>query len=182
MKIAIGTLRAPKIDGIKEGVAKCPYFDAVRENIEYITRDVSSDIPHMPRTFAETMQGAKNRARNVRALVPDADYSIGIEGGTSYIEETPFLYGCVYIENSAGEGHYGLSPMVEVPPACTRMIYEEGKELGPVMEELSGIVDIRSTNGSMGAWTDDMFTRKDEFVVAFQAGIAPFFNAYYRAP
>lgn len=48
------------------------------------------------------------------------------------------------------------------------------------MGELSGKVHIASENGSMGAWTEDMFTRKDEFEVAMKAAIAPFFNKYYR--
>lgn len=48
------------------------------------------------------------------------------------------------------------------------------------MGELSGRVDIRSENGSMGAWSEDMFTRKDEFSVAMKAAMAPFFNKYYK--
>lgn len=48
------------------------------------------------------------------------------------------------------------------------------------MEQLSGIVDIRSQNGSMGAWSNDMFTRADEFAVATKAAMSPFFNPYYK--
>jgi non-canonical (house-cleaning) NTP pyrophosphatase len=42
-----------------------------------------------------------------------------------------------------------LSPAIEVPKKIEKMLYDEGKELGPIMEELSGVVDIRSKNGSM---------------------------------
>jgi inosine/xanthosine triphosphatase len=179
MKFAIGTLRAPKVEGIKEGVATCPYFDSVREKIEFIPMNVSSDISHMPTTFDDVMQGAKNRADNLITAGVVADYFVGIEGGTAYIGERAYLFGSVYVRDAAGKGHYGFSPMVEVPIVCERMIYGEGKELGPIMEELSGVVDLRSQNGSMGAWTNDMFTRKDEFVVAFKAAIAPFYNEFY---
>jgi len=48
------------------------------------------------------------------------------------------------------------------------------------MGELSGNTNIRSENGSMGAWSDDMFTRADEFSAAFKAAIAPFYNEYYK--
>lgn len=180
MKIAIGTLRAPKVEGIKQGVAECPYFDAVRDDIEYLTRDVSSDISHMPTTFAMAMAGAKNRADNLRKESIVADYYVGIEGGTAYMGERAVIFGCVYVRDTQGVGHYGFSAMAEVPRVCVRMIYDEGKELGPIMEALSGVTDIRSANGSFGAWTDDMFTRKDEFVMAFKAAIAPFYNAYYQ--
>jgi non-canonical (house-cleaning) NTP pyrophosphatase len=59
-------------------------------------------------------------------------------------------------------------------------LYEEKMDLGPLMSELSGITNIASQNGSLWAWSDDMFTRKDEFSAAFQAAIAPFFNKYYQ--
>lgn len=179
MKIAIGTLRKPKIDGIAAGVTQCPYFKE-HLDIEYLPQEVSSDIAHMPLTVDEVMQGAMNRAQNMKKNNVEADYYIGIEGGTTRFGEKAYIFGCVYIENVSGEGHFGFSPMVEVPSVVERLLYEEGKELGPVMGELSGKTDIRSENGSMGAWTDDMFTRKDEFSVAFQAAIAPFYNQYYN--
>ncbi len=179
MKIAIGTLRKPKIDGIKEGVSSCPYFRDVLESIEFIPTEVSSDISHMPLTIQEVMQGAFNRARNLIKLGIEADYYIGIEGGVSRFGEKAYIFGCVYIQNATGEGHYGFSPMAEVPKLVDARLYENGEELGHIMGELSGRTDIRSENGSMGAWTDDMFTRKDEFVDAFKAAIAPFYNSFY---
>lgn len=69
---------------------------------------------------------------------------------------------------------------MEIPPVVTRMLYEEGKELGPVMEALKGSVAIRSDEGSMAAWSGDMLVRTDEFSLAFKAAISPFFNEYYK--
>lgn len=180
MKIAIGTLRTPKVEGIRSGVATCPYFAEVESGVEYITRNVSSGISHMPTTVSEVMEGAKNRADNLVKETIVADYYVGIEGGTSYIGESSYIFGCVYVRDSAGVGHFGFSPMIEVPSICERMIYEEGKELGPIMDELSGMLDMRSANGAMGAWSNNMFSRKDEFALAFKAAIAPFYNEYYR--
>ena len=53
MKIALGTERAPKIQGIKEGVAVCPYFQDDRDSIEYICKGVPSDISEMPLSIEE---------------------------------------------------------------------------------------------------------------------------------
>jgi non-canonical (house-cleaning) NTP pyrophosphatase len=53
------------VEGVKEAVLECPYFQDV-ENIEYILESVSSDISDMPLTIEETMTGARNRAQNVR--------------------------------------------------------------------------------------------------------------------
>ncbi|MDD2907228.1 MAG: inosine/xanthosine triphosphatase [Candidatus Gracilibacteria bacterium] len=178
MKIAIGTTRAPKVDGIKNGIKNCPYFKDIE--VEYILESVSSDISDMPLSIEETMQGAKNRANNLKKSGIIADFYIGIEGGTTQIGDKKYIGGIVYIEDNKSKGHYGFSPMMEVPKLVVKKLYEEGLELGPVMGELSGKTDIRSENGSMGAWSNDMLTRVDEFSSAFQAAISPFFNDYYK--
>lgn len=69
---------------------------------------------------------------------------------------------------------------MEVPDIVERMLYEEGQELGPAMEALKGSVATRSEEGSMGAWSDNMLIRKDEFSLAFKAAISPFYNEYYK--
>lgn len=55
MRIAIGTTKKPKIDGVKEGIAECPYLSKI-ETIEYITQKVESDVSDMPLDINETMQ------------------------------------------------------------------------------------------------------------------------------
>jgi len=178
MKIAIWTLREPKIQAIKEAIKACPYFS--QKEIEYIAQKVPSDVSDMPLSLEETMKGAQNRARNLKNIWVEADFYVGLEWGTFKVGDRTFLLGVVYVENSVWEGHFGLSPAIEVPKKIEKMLYEEGKELGPIMEELSGVVDIRSKNGSMWAWSDDMLTRKEEFVLAFQAAISPFYNSFYK--
>ena len=69
---------------------------------------------------------------------------------------------------------------MEVPEAIAHKLYVEHLELVPIMAELSGKTDIRSENGSMGAWSEDMLTRKDEFESAFKAAISPFYNKYFK--
>ncbi|NDK09801.1 DUF84 family protein [Candidatus Gracilibacteria bacterium] len=179
MKIAIGTTRLPKLEGIKKGILDCPYFQDILSEIEYFPHNVASEISDMPLSLDEVMLGAKNRATNLKTL-ETADFYIGIEGGTSSIGNKKYIFGVVYIENNQSEGHYGFSPMMEVPSLIEKKLYQEGLELGPIMGELSGNTDIRSENGSMGAWSNDMLTRTDEFSAAFKAAIAPFYNEYYK--
>ncbi len=181
LKFAVGTTRAPKVDGIKAGLQECALrYPELSVPQEFVLQSTASGVSDMPLSIEETMQGAKNRARALLESGIEADYYVGIEGGTSRFGQKAYLFGTVYVLNRAGEGHFGISPMIEVPSKVDSMLYEEGKELGPVMAELSGKVDIRSENGSMGAWSEDMFTRKDEFEVAMKAAMAPFFNRYYR--
>jgi inosine/xanthosine triphosphatase len=178
---AVGTTRAPKVDGIKAGLEICArHYPSLAGENAFVCEKTESGVSDMPLSIEETMQGAKNRANNLLVQGIEADYYVGIEGGVSRFGEKAYLFGTVYVQNREGEGHFGVSPMIEVPSAIDRMLFEEGKELGPVMAELSGKVDIRSENGSMGAWSEDMFTRKDEFEVAMKAAMAPFFNTFYK--
>ncbi len=180
MKIAIGTTSSPKVAWVQEAVALCPYFASDRNNIEYILEKVPSDVADMPLSLEVTLEWARNRAMNLRKRWAEADFYVGIEGGVWPILGKKVLGGTIFIINKAGEEHFGISQVMEVPSIIERMLYEEGKELGPVMEALKGSVHSRSEEGSMGAWSDNMLVRKAEFTLAFQAAISPFFNEYYK--
>lgn len=179
MKIAIWTLKTPKIEWIKSAIKSCPYFTDIKERVEYILESVPSDISDMPLSIEETMNGARNRAQNIKKKWIIADYYVGIEWGTTDIMWTKYIGWIIYVENESWEWHFWFSPMLEVPKKVEKMLYVDGLELGPVMSELSGITNIQSQNGSMWAWSDDMFTRKDEFEDAFKSAIAPFYNKFY---
>lgn len=179
MKIAIGTTRTPKIEGIKKGIETCPFLADIKDEITYFPHNVDSGISDMPLSIDEVMLWAKNRAQNLKSL-ESADYYIGIEWGTTAIGDKKYIFWVVYIENNLLEWHYGFSPMMELPRIIELKLYEEWLDLGPVMGELSGNTNLRSENGSMGAWSSDMLTRTDEFESAFKAAISPFYNEYYR--
>ena len=180
MKIAIWTLREPKIEWIKEWVNNTPYLKDISDQISYVLEKVPSDVSDMPLSIEETMKGAENRARNLQDKWIEADYYVWIEWWTTDFMWKKYIFWSVYILNSEWEWHFGLSPMMEVPKLVETELYVHWKELWDVMWELSWSVDIRSENWSMWAWSDDMFTRRDEFATAFKAAIAPFYNDYYK--
>ena len=86
MKIAIWTIKTPKVEWIKDWVKLCPYFTDI-ENIEYILEKVESGISDMPLNIEESMQWAKNRAQNIKKHWIKADYYIWIEWWTTKIWE-----------------------------------------------------------------------------------------------
>lgn len=73
-----------------------------------------------------------------------------------------------------------MSQAMEVPEIIERMLYKEGKELGPAMELLKGSIKTRNEEGSMSAWSGGMLIRTDEFALAFKTAISPFYNEYYK--
>lgn len=179
MKIAIWTLKEPKVEAIKSWIEVCPYFENKTE-IEYILKSVPSDISNMPLTLEETSLWAKNRAQNVKKLWEKADYYIWIEGWVWDIMWKKYLFWVVYVENKHWEWHFWYSPFIEVPELINHKLFIENLELWPIMSELSWIVNIWSKNWSMWAWSDDMFTRSEQFELAFKAAISPFYNKFYK--
>lgn len=99
MIFALGTTNTPKTNAIKQSLESCPYLHG--EIIDIQCYKVASGIPDMPLTLDELRTGAKNRARDVRLLNPQADYYIGMEGGVyqDSVGEEYWLTGVVYIEN-----------------------------------------------------------------------------------
>ncbi|MBS9775307.1 DUF84 family protein [Candidatus Gracilibacteria bacterium] len=177
MKIAIGTKAPPKVAAIEEAIKKCPYFE--RENIEILPFKVESEVSDMPTSIEENMLGAKNRAFNVAKEV-EADFYVGMEGGTSFFGEKTYIFGVVYLLDKHGNGHFGMSNMMEVPEFFHKKIYNEKLELGPVLQEATGIENASKKTGAFGAWSDDILTRKDQFIFAFLSAIPAFYNKYYK--
>jgi hypothetical protein len=48
------------------------------------------------------------------------------------------------------------------------------------MHSLGTPENIWDAGGSPSHWSDGMLVRKDEFIYATQAALAPFFNQYYQ--
>lgn len=178
MIIAIWTTKTPKVEGIKEAVESYPPLFWIE--IEYVLKKVESCVSDMPLSLEETMQWAKNRARNLKKLWITADYYVWPEWWTWDIEWTKYLGGLIYIEDKNEEWHYWFSNMIEVPTLITKKLYVEWWDLWPIMSELSGITNIQSKNWAMWALSDDMLNRKDQFVKSFYSAISPFFNKYYK--
>ncbi len=179
MIFALSSEKIPKIEGIKLWASECPYLNTIENTFHAFS--VDSGISSMPLDMSDIMLWAKNRAKNLRPLI-DADYYVWIEWGTTRHGEISYLGGCVYLENIIGEWHYGFSPFIEVPPYIEHLLYNEGKELWPIMQEIMQWHNVRNAEGSMAAWSEGMFPRTDEFSVAFKAAIAPFYNRFYTTP
>lgn len=178
MKIAIGTTSPPKVAAIEKVIDSSVFFSWA--TIQYVCEKVPSDVSDMPLSLEENMNWAKNRAQNTKKLIDDADYYIGMEWWTQIIENKAYLFWVCYIENSLWESHYGFSPLLEVPEDITKWLYENGEELWPLISQISGQEKVWNKNGAFWIWTQDQFTRKDQFHAAIICSFAPFFSKYYK--
>jgi non-canonical (house-cleaning) NTP pyrophosphatase len=87
----------------------------------------------------------------------------------------------VYIESQEGIGHYGYSYHLEVPQKVAEFLYDwKSRDLEQIMHLLGAPENIGDNWWSPSEWSDGMLIRKDEFIFAAQAALAPFFNKYYQ--
>ncbi|MDD2916729.1 MAG: inosine/xanthosine triphosphatase [Candidatus Gracilibacteria bacterium] len=179
MHFAIGTTNKQKSDAIEHVLSTSPYTSGAT----FSNHKVASGVSDMPTSLEEMRTGAKNRAVYCRREKPDADYFVGMEGGVykDYESGIYWLLGIVYIENQNGEGHFGYSCHLEVPEVVVDGLFDgRGRDLEQVVHSLGGEENIGDKQGSFHVWTDGMLTRKEQFVMATQCAITPFFNRFYR--
>jgi len=180
MLFALGTTNTPKTNAIREALTTCPYLLGVDVDIQGYR--VASWIPDMPLTLAELRTGAKNRAIAVRLLCPEANYFVGMEGGVyrDSVWEEHWLTGLVYMENRDWQGHFGYSCHMPVPEIVVQKLYDgSGRDLEQIMHEIAGVENIGDHAGSFALWSSNMLTRTDQFRLATQCAIVPFFSSFY---
>ena len=73
-------------------------------------------------------------------------------------------------------GHFGAAPSISVPAYIVKNVVEGRRELGTVMDEVTGGRDIRSKQGAWGVLSRDLVTRSMSFELALIAAFAPFYN------
>jgi len=177
MKIVVWTKNPAKIKAIEESLERVIYLED--DKIEIIPLSVSSDVSDMPISMEENIQWAKNRAFNCSKEV-EADLYVWMEWWTTLINDKVFLFWVVYIINSEWKENFGISNMIEVPEYFRKKIYDEWKELWPILVEATKEEDASKKWWAFGHWTDNMLTRTDQFVLAFISAIVPFYNKYYK--
>lgn len=179
MHFAIWTTNKPKSGAIEQVLETCIY---TRWMATFSNHKVASGVPDMPLTLQDIRNGAKNRAKSLRAIEPSSDYYVWMEGWVykDIIGEEYWLIGIVYIENQSEEGNYGYSCHLRVPKKVMEWLLDgSNRDLEQVMHSLGWEEDIWDKHGSYHAWTDGILDRKQQFIMATQCAIAPFFNRFY---
>lgn len=158
MVIAIGSTNEAKVLAVKEVL-----LDSLRFfHSKVICLTVPSAVSDPPISLQETIQGAKNRAKNVFAQC-DCKYSFGIESGLMEATETFSGYlhvsiCCIY----DGTNYYtGLSTGLEVPPQILELVLSKKMNLGQACIHSGMSRNIGSTEGLIGILTKGKINRKE---------------------
>src|SRR6266496_2664680 len=168
---------------VRASIARIAEIDSSWAEVSVVARAVETNVPAMPLTDWQLMQGARERALAVRDLLAGrrltADIYVGLEGGFHSIsiegEWHTFLRGWAYATDGTN-GTFGAAPSISVPPALAKKVIEGRRELGLVSDEVAGIQDVRSRQGAWGILSRDLVTRSMSFEVALIAAFAPVYN------
>jgi len=162
MKIFAGTANKIKIEAIVEIAADYEFLSGAK--VEGI--DVSSGVADQPKNLAETVRGAKNRARAafLAGGARPGDLSVGIEDGLMAVPGT--LTGYMNIGICAfydGKRYYlGTSAAFEYPPKAIELV-KKGMDINQAFYSL-GLTEnqsVGSAQGAIGILTRGRWSRKE---------------------
>lgn len=154
MLVVVGSKNPVKVKATQNILEK------IYENVEVIGIDVDSEVPDQPFGKEETIQGAINRAKNAYSY--DFNLSIGIESGlmkipnsiTGYID----LQWCAIFDGD--NITLGVSAGFEYPPKVVEEVLE-GKEVGDVMDKITGIENLGQKTGAVSYLSKGMLDRTE---------------------
>ena len=172
MKILVGSQNPVKIAATIEA------FSTYFEDIEVIGMKVDSHVPNQP-VNNETFKGAKNRALELKKMNDNNDlgakFFVGIEGGIVERFSKWFAFGGMCIMNTDGKIGLGTSIHFELPQYVINRLFE-GKELGDIMDEISGTKNTKQKGGAIEYFTKGVMDRKQIYIQGLIAALIPLIN------
>lgn len=168
IQIRVGSTNPVKVNAVKTA------FSAAFPNnvIECIATDAPSEVAAQPMTEQETLQGAMNRVMFCQQFT--ADYYVAIEGGVDNFSYGAATFAFVVIAN-AHEQHVGRGANLPLPASIYQSLLE-GKELGPLMDELFNTHNIKQKGGAIGLLTNGLANREGNYHHALLLALAPFLH------
>lgn len=170
MKIIVASTNPVKLDCARIGFSRV--FPMALLDVQGVR--VSSGVADQPMSDAETLLGATNRAQNARAVHPDADYWVGIEGGLEMVGGELFAFAWIVAQRHALTGRSRTSSFA-LPEEVAALV-NKGYELGHADDAVFGRSNSKQGNGSVGLLTGDLIDRTAFYSEAMVLALIPFIN------
>lgn len=163
--VAVGSTNPVKVAAVRQ------IFEQAFPGIRTISLDVPSGVPDQPLGEEETLRGAVARAR--AALESGgADFGAGIEAGVVLEGERAWMMGYTAIAARDGTVSWSRGIQFLLPPAVAEAV-RAGREVGPVMDEVSGIHEIKKKGGTVGFLTEGLLDRTSALAMMVAAALPP---------
>ena len=170
VRVVVGSTNPTKVEGVKRAFLQ--YFDSV----EVSGKEVDSNVSSQP-FDDEVVKGAINRAR--AAYSNEFDFSVGIEAGLFRMKDaiTGFIDFQVAAVFDGRKLSIGFGPGFEYPPRVVKSVLE-GREVGDVMEEITGIEDLGEKFGAIHVLSKGKISRSELSRIAVTMALIPFLNSH----
>jgi inosine/xanthosine triphosphatase len=154
MRVAVGSGNPVKRDAVATVV-----------DGDVVAVPVDSGVPEQPRGHAETVRGARTRAR--RALAAgEFHVGVGLEGGVAEFDGVAGLFLVMWAAATDGERTgVGGGPSLRLPDEVAERV-RAGEELGPVMDDREGRDGVGRDDGAAGVLTDGRIDRTGALAAA----------------
>ena len=168
--IIVASQNPVKLEAVRVGFERV--FPGEAFAIEGVT--VPSGVGDQPMTDAKTLQGAHNRADNARQHTPQADFWVGIEGGSQDTDAQMLTFAWVVVlsPDRTGEARTATFPL----PQEIADLVRQGKELGEADDIFFNRTNSKQKNGAIGILTGDAITRLDLYAPAVIMALIPFIH------
>lgn len=162
MIVVVGSKNPTKIAPVRKIFKK--YF----ANVVVRGFDVSSGVSDQPLSEDEMYKGAFNRAKRSLALIENAEFGVGIEGGIVKSKTGTHEKSMVVIVDKKGAVGVGISAALFLPEKVVAHI-DEGRNLTQAIDHVFGTKDIGKGVGAYGVFTKGIVTRAKgmEHAIAF---------------
>jgi len=154
--IAVGSLNPVKI-----AAAEAALRQVYGDGIDVTGVEAASGVPVQPWGNEESLRGALNRARAAREAAC-AQLGVGFEGGLLDVAGQTFT--CAWCAVVAEDGTTGVAggESILLPPSVAAAV-RNGAELGPAMDQLTGLHNTKQAGGAIGNLTRGLLTRQSAY-------------------
>lgn len=167
MKIVVCSKNKAKNNSVNNVMKK--FF----ENYELISLNTESNVSETPINDEEGLQGCKNRIKDAKNQIPDADLYIAMEGIITKTYDETFLCGWTIIHDSKSNDYlYGCSSKIHIPRVIADKINKDNRLSSVVAEYFESTDEEVSIIGTNGILTHGCYTRENEFTDSILCAIS----------
>jgi len=149
-------------------------FNEYYKNVEVQGVEVGSGVSVQPLTNNETLIGARNRVKEIRKQITDADYWVAIEGGVQASDKglSAFAWVVIYSAGKYGEARTGSF----ILPQKVAHLIAGGLELGTASDFVFGESNSKQKTGTVGLLTHNRIDRTELYGQGVILALIPFIN------
>ncbi len=138
--------------------------------------NVSSDIEAQPFGDEQTLKGALNRAQNSKAIFPEADFWVGVEGGVDDLKGEMMAFAWAVVVDRQGKIGKAKTSVFFLPQEVAKLV-RKGMELGEADDKFFQRENSKEGDGAVGILTNGVLNRKNYYQQAVVLALIPFVNS-----